>query len=80
MAVFGDLIVILDEGDKRLVRKVKRGSAARCFLPEIGLSLKQITVFGCGNKFLRRAEIIGVIRFVPSGQCDDGGVMKIIVP
>src|SRR5207302_901605 len=75
-----NLIVVLNEGDKCVWGRAESRRAARCFLPEIGLSLKQITVLGCGNKFLRRAEKIAVVRFPSSGQCDDGAVMKIVVP
>src|SRR5437016_13068975 len=72
--------MILNEGDERVWGRTKSRRAARCFLPEIGLSLKQITVLGRGNKFLRRAEIIAVVRFPFSGQRDDRAVMEIVVP
>src|SRR5437016_14510714 len=72
--------MILNEGDERVWGRTKSRRAARCFLPEVGLSLKQITVLGCGNKLLRRAEIIAVVRFPFSGQRHDRAMMKIIVP
>jgi hypothetical protein len=72
--------VVLNEGDKCVRGRTESRGAARCFLPEIRLSLKQITVLGCGNKFLRRAEKIAVVRFPSSSQGDDGAVMEIVVP
>src|ERR1700740_2191479 len=72
--------MVLNEGDKCVRRRTKGWCAPRGCLPEIGLSLKQIAVLGCGNKFLRSAKIIGVVGFPSPGQCDGGSMMEIIVP
>src|SRR5262249_36765097 len=75
-----DLIVIFDKGDKRFRPRTECRASTRRFLPKVGLALKQITVLGRGNKFLRASKIIGVVGLAFSGQCHDGGVMKIVVP
>src|SRR6266568_4664789 len=72
--------MIFDETDKRLWRYAISRRATLGFLPGIWLALVKITVLGCRNEFLRRPEIIGVIRFVPSGQSNEGAVMEVVVP
>ena len=72
--------MVLNKSDERVRRRTESRCAARRFLPKVGLALEQITVLGRGNKLLRRAEIIAVVRFPSSGQCDDGAVMEVIIP
>src|ERR1700758_316572 len=72
--------MVLNEGDKCVRGRTESRCAPRGYLPEIGLSLKQIAVLGGGNKFLRRAQIIRVVGFPFSGERDGGAMMEIVVP
>src|SRR6266446_2030996 len=72
--------MILNERDKRFRFSAERRATARRFLPKIWLPLKQVAVLGCGNKFLRRAKVIGVVGFPSPSQRDGGAMMEIIVP
>ena len=72
--------MILNERDKCVRGRTESWCTARCCLPKIRLSLKQIAVLGRRNKFLRSAKIIGVVGFPSPGQRDSGAMMEIVVP
>src|SRR5438477_5812855 len=72
--------MILDERDECFRWRSKCRRAARRFLPDIGLALKKIAVLRRRNEFLRRPQVIRVIRFSSSSQRDDGAVMEIVIP
>src|SRR5690625_2861738 len=76
----GELIVIFEKIDKNRRRKSESRSAATLFLPEIKLALIEKPVFGDGDEFLRRTEMIAVIRFAPARKSDHRRMVKIIIP
>ena len=76
----GNLVVILEKGDKRRRREVQGWGAAPLLLPFIVLSLVQVAILEGGDEFLRRAQIIRVIGFLASGHGDHGAVVEVVVP
>ena len=77
----GDLIVVLEKGDEpRRRRGPSVGVPRRALLPGIPLSLIQKSPLRQRDEFLRRAEVVGVVRLAPAGERDHGRVMKVVVP
>ena len=76
----GDLIMVCDERHHALRRQVAAGPATAFFLPAVKLPLVKKAVLDRGDKFLRRAAVVGVVGRVAAGQRDERGVMQVIVP
>src|SRR5690242_16887337 len=72
--------MVFNERHERFWSNAKRWITAFRFLPDIGLSLKKKPVFRSGNKFLGTPAVIGVIGLADAGECNQGGVMPIVIP
>jgi hypothetical protein len=66
--------------DERRRRQVERGRAATLLLPLVTLPLIEVSPLRRGDKLLRRAGVIGVVRLIVTGDGDERAVMEIIVP
>ena len=76
----GNLVMVLNEIDHCLPRQTEGRGAAPFLLPAVALALIQIAVLTSGYKLLRATQIVGVVRLIVPRQCDEGRMMKIVVP
>src|SRR5215217_824488 len=72
--------MVLQETDECVRRHAARVLPTRGSLPGVPLTLIQKSPLGGGDELLRSAEVVGVVRLSPPGQCDHRAVMKVIVP
>ena len=76
----GELVVILQKGNKEFRIEAKRRRTARMILPGVILSLVKISIFGRGDEFLRTAEMVTEVGLAASCERDNGAVMEVVVP
>src|SRR5262249_51175986 len=76
----GDLIMVLQKCDERGRQQIQPGLATAFLLPRVPLSLVQIAILERGEKLLRCAEVIGVVRLVSASEGDHRRVVEVVVP
>src|SRR5690606_11865281 len=76
----GNLVVVLEERDESARRHTARIGAARPLLPSCLLSLVEESPRGAAHQFLRRAEVVAIIRLAMTGGGNPRRMVEVIVP
>src|SRR5688500_2257498 len=80
LQMIGDLVMVLNIGDKGAARLGRHRGAARFALPFVALALIEKPVLYDRQDFLSRAAIIRIIGFTAARERHTDRMMKIVIP